>query len=187
MIIIHYFLTHGVTVHGIITIAADGQRDQSFIERSIRDIIENTKQALEDMRKECEELEADERNIESKISKKNEELERTEKRLKSLENVRPQFMEEAEKLERELQRYYDVYMEKHRNLDYLEHELDKYRRNEDERMEEQERKLRKMRERLLKEEVDLMRGEGREPDAHGGGGGAGGYAQRKEYHGETRG
>jgi hypothetical protein len=49
--------------------------------------------------------------------------------------VRPQFMEEAEKLEKELQRYYDVYMEKHRNLDYLEHELDKYRRNEEERME----------------------------------------------------
>jgi hypothetical protein len=44
-------------------------------------------------------------------------------------------MEEAEKLEKELQRYYDVYMEKHRNLDYLEHELDKYRRNEEERME----------------------------------------------------
>ena len=80
-------------------------------------------------------MDADERNIESKISKKQEELERTEKRLKSLENVRPQFMEEAEKLEKELQRYYDVYMEKHRNLDYLEHELDKYRRNEEERME----------------------------------------------------
>lgn len=89
-------------------------------------------------RKECEELEADERNMESKIAKKQEELERTEKRLKSLENVRPQFMEEAEKLEKELQRYYDVYMEKHRNLDYLEHELDKYRRNEEERMEVRE-------------------------------------------------
>jgi clusterin-associated protein 1 len=46
-------------------------------------------------RKECEELEADERNIDSKIKKKQDELERTEKRLRSLENVRPQFMDEV--------------------------------------------------------------------------------------------
>ena len=45
--------------------------------------------------KECEELEADERNIEMKIIKKQEELERSEKRFKSLENVRPQFMDEV--------------------------------------------------------------------------------------------
>ena len=49
-------------------------------------------------RKECEELEADERNIEMKIIKKQEELERSEKRYKSLENVRPQFMDEVEML-----------------------------------------------------------------------------------------
>eukprot|EP01038_Epipyxis_sp_PR26KG_P006134 gene6134-8458_t len=138
--------------------AADGPREQAYIERSIREVIENTKQSVEDMRKECEELEADERNIESKIKKKQEELERTEKRLKSLENVKPQFMEEAEKLEKELQKYYEIYMEKHRNLDYLEFELDKYRKLEEERKEEHDRRLKKMRERLLKEEVDLMRG-----------------------------
>jgi len=142
------------------TSAADGPKEQAYIERSIRDIIENTKQALEDMRKESEELEADERNLESKIKKKQEELERTEKRLKSLESVKPQFMEEAEKLEKELQRYYEVYMEKHRNLDYLEFELDKYRRSEEERKEEHDRKLKLMRERLYKEEVELMRGGG---------------------------
>ena len=34
-------------------------------------------------------------------------------------------MDEYEKLEKELQRYYEIYMEKFRNLDYLEHELDK--------------------------------------------------------------
>lgn len=49
-------------------------------------------------RKECEELEADERNIEMKIMKKQEELERSEKRYKSLENVRPQFMDEVRML-----------------------------------------------------------------------------------------
>ena len=46
-------------------------------------------------RKECEELEADERNMDSKIKKKQEELDRTEKRLRSLESVRPQFMDEV--------------------------------------------------------------------------------------------
>lgn len=69
-------------------------------------------------------------------------------------------MEEAEKLEKELQRYYEIYMEKHRNVDYLEFELDKYRRSEEERKEEHDRKLKKMRERLYKEEVELMRGGG---------------------------
>lgn len=93
-------------------------------------------------------------------------------------------MEEAEKLEKELQRYYDVYMEKHRNLDYLEHELDKYRRNEEERMAEHEKKLRKMRERLLKEEVDLMRGnrpdDADEDNRYGGGGGG-----RRDFNGHA--
>lgn len=138
--------------------SAEGSKDQVFVERKIREIIENTKQTVEDMTKECEELDADKKNLESKIVKKQEELERTEKRLKSLENVKPQFMEEAEKLEKELQRYYEIYMEKHRNLDYLEFELEKYRKFEEEQMQEQDRKLKKMRERLLKEEVDLMRG-----------------------------
>jgi clusterin-associated protein 1 len=109
-------------------------------------------------RKECEELEADEKNIEIKIKKKKEEYERTEKRLKNLENVRPQFMDEVEKLEKELQRYYEVYVEKYRNMDYLEAELTKYHRNEEERKEEHDRRLKKMRERLLKEEVELLRG-----------------------------
>jgi len=139
--------------------SSEGSREQAFIERSIRELIDNTRQTVEDLRKESEELEADERNIDTKIKKKQEELERTEKRLRSLENVRPQFMDEVEKLEKELQRHYDVYIEKFRNLDYLEHELEKYHKSEEERKEEHDRRLKKMRERLLKEEVDLLRGE----------------------------
>jgi len=138
--------------------AHDGSREYQFMESSARELIERTRQAVEDMRKECEELDADERNTDVKIRKKQEELERTEKRLRSLENVRPQFMDEVEKLEKELQRHYDVYMEKYRNLDYLEHELKKYHQQEQERMEEHDRKLKKMREKLLKEEVEILRG-----------------------------
>jgi clusterin-associated protein 1 len=138
--------------------AHEGSREYTFFERSATELVETSKQQVHDLKKECEELDADERNIDSKIKKKQEELERTEKRLRSLENVRPQFMDEVEKLEKELQNYYDVYLEKYRNLDYLEHELAKYHRKEEERKEEQERRLKKMRERLLKEEVEILRG-----------------------------
>ena len=62
-------------------------------------------------------------------------------------------------------------MEKYRNLDYLEHESAKHRKNEDERKEEQDKRLKKMRERLLKDEVDLLRGgragDGEEDDVRG--------------------
>ena len=143
----------------VATSSAEGSREHAFIERSLKEIIERTRQAVDDMKKEGDELDSDERNIELKIRKKQEELERTEKRMKSLESVRPQFMDEVEKLEKELQRHYDVYIEKFRNLDYLEHELGKYHKIEEEKKEEHERKLKKMRERLLKDEVELLRGE----------------------------
>lgn len=139
--------------------SAEGSREHAFIERSIKEIIERTRQTVEDMKREGDELDADERNIELKIRKKQEELERTEKRMKSLEMVRPQFMDEVEKLEKELQRHYDIYIEKFRNLDYLEKELNKYHKIEEEKKEDHQRKLKKMREKLLKDEVDLLRGE----------------------------
>ena len=60
----------------------EGSREYAYVERSLRELIDQTKQSVEDMKKECEELEADERNIEIKIKKKKEEVERTEKRLK---------------------------------------------------------------------------------------------------------
>ena len=109
-------------------------------------------------------MEADEKNLEAKIRKKQEELERAEKRLRSLENVRPQFMDEVEKLEKELQYHYDIYVEKFRNLDYVEHELEKYHTAEEERRVEQEKRLLKMRERLYREEVELLRGSKQDED-----------------------
>lgn len=138
--------------------AFEGSKEFNHIERSLKEIIEQVKQNAEDARKECEELEADEKSMDVKIKKKQEELERTEKRLRSLENVRPQFVEEAEKLEVELQGYYEVYITKHRNLDYLEHELNAYHKAEEERRLENESKLKRVRDKLLKEEVELLRG-----------------------------
>lgn len=42
-------------------------------------------------------------------------------------------MDEVEKLEKELQYHYDIYVEKFRNMDYVEHELEKYHKAEEER------------------------------------------------------
>ena len=52
-----------------------------------------------------------------------------------LQTRRPAFMDEYEKLEKELQKLYSVYLERFRNLDYLEHELETYNRQEQDKME----------------------------------------------------
>lgn len=138
--------------------AAEGSREYTFIERSVREQIEMTKEAVEDLSKETQGLDADEKNLESKIKKKQEELERTEKRLRSLESAKPQFMEEVENLEKELRYQYDIYVEKYKNLDYLEHELGRYHKLEEERKLQHDKKLERMRQRLNKEQLELFQG-----------------------------
>merc|ERR1712187_455394 len=113
-----------------------------------------------------EELQRDEKNLEQKIKKKQQELERSRKRLSSLVNVRPAFMDEYEKLEQELERYYEQYVGRFRNLDYLEHEIDVLNREEQERMEENDRALKRMQKRLRDEEWRLLRGEEDEKTAN---------------------
>ena len=89
-------------------------------------------------------LGSDEETLELKIEKKRQDLERNRKRLQSLANVRPAFMDEYERLEMELQRQYDVYVEKFRNLAYLEQQLDEQKRIEENRQEEREDSLRRV-------------------------------------------
>merc|ERR1719327_2601664 len=111
------------------------------------------------MTKHCDELEHDEKNLRNRINKKQADLERNEKRLKSLQTVRPAFMDEYEKLEMDLQRQYDIYLERFRNLDYLENELDLYNKSEKEKLEENDRSLKRMQKRLRDEELRTLRGE----------------------------
>ena len=89
-------------------------------------------------------LGSDEETLELKIEKKRQDLERNRKRLQSLANVRPAFMDEYERLEIELQRQYDVYVEKFRNSAYLEQQLDEQKRMEENRQEEREDSLRRV-------------------------------------------
>merc|ERR1719235_2247336 len=155
------------------------------IERAVGGVLGSHKSQLEQMKAMTEELQKDEKSLESKIKKKRQELERQRKRLDQLTTVRPAFMDEYEQLEQELEKYYDQYVGRFRNLDYLEHELDRFNKDEEEKMEENKRALKKMQKRLRDEEWRMLRGEGdddEEPKTKGkstrkpkgGGGGDGG-------------
>jgi clusterin-associated protein 1 len=133
--------------------------ETDVIERVLAQQLGSHGQNLEQMKQMSEELQRDEKQLEQKIRKKRQELERSRKRLGSLASVRPAFMDEYEQLEQELERYYEQYVGRFRNLDYLEHEMDALNREELDRMEANERALKKMQQRLRDEEWRLLRGE----------------------------
>jgi len=54
-------------------------------------------------------------------------------------------MDEYEIREQELQQIYTQYVERFRNLEFLEHELEKYRKAEEELIEQNNRRLRNIR------------------------------------------
>ena len=79
------------------------------------------------------ELERDEKILSEKISRQSAELDRAEKRLRSLTTVRPHYRDEYDRQEQELERLYQAYLEKFRNLEYLEHQMDLYTQQEEEK------------------------------------------------------
>jgi clusterin-associated protein 1 len=127
--------------------------------RSARDLVAALKENIDAMKKQCRDLEADEKGLDAKIKRKQADLERHEKRLKSLSSVRPAFMDEYEKLEKDLVRHYDGYLERFRNLEYLEHELDVYHKDEQDKVDENDRSLKRMQKKLREEELRQLRGE----------------------------
>jgi hypothetical protein len=68
-------------------------------------------------------------------------------------------MDEYELLEVELGDLFRVYLEKHRNLDYLQSQLDSHTQREKERMDENERKMREIQRKIKDDELSMMRGE----------------------------
>jgi len=137
----------------------ESNSEHEVVERAVMSMLGNHGQNLEQLKQMSEELQRDEKSLEQKIKKKRQELERCKKRLTSLVNVRPAFMDEYEQLEQQFERYYEQYVGRFRNLDYLEHALDMLNREEKERMEENERALKRMQKRLRDEEWRLLRGE----------------------------
>merc|ERR1719277_1052972 len=122
--------------------------ESEVVERAVSQLLGSHSQNLDQLKQTTEELQRDEKQLEQKIRKKRQELERCKKRLSSLASVRPAFMDEYEQLEQELERYYEQYVGRFRNLDYLEHEIDMLNREEQERIEENDRALKKMQKRL---------------------------------------
>lgn len=135
----------------------------SEFERRLRDMLQSIGQQVETLNNNVTNLSADATNLEQKIESKKAQQERAQKRLTSLLKVRPAFMEEYDRLEGELHQQFVTYLEHYRNLEYLENELSKFNSKEDALLAEQETKLKVMRERLRKEELQVLRG------AHGGG------------------
>lgn len=136
-----------------------GNTESEAVERAISTLLGNHSANLEQLKTMLDELQRDEKGLEQKIRKKKQELDRGRKRLGSLASVRPAFMDEYEQLEQELERYYEQYVGRFRNLDYLEYEIDVLNREEKERMEENDRALKRMQKRLRDEEWRLLRGE----------------------------
>lgn len=85
----------------------DTNKEQEYIEKCIKDLVETQKEQLSQMQKMVKNLETDEKNLDAKIKKRGGDLERAEKRMKSLQNVRPAFMDEYEKLETDLETLYN--------------------------------------------------------------------------------
>ncbi|KAF4718743.1 Clusterin-associated protein 1 [Perkinsus olseni] len=68
-------------------------------------------------------------------------------------------MDEYEELQEYLDRLYEAYVDRFRNLDYLEQELDMLNREEQERVDANERKLKALQKKLREEEWKLLRGD----------------------------
>jgi clusterin-associated protein 1 len=106
-----------------------------------------------------ENLHKNEETLTEKKLRRMHELEQTRKRHGKMKNFRPAFMDEYEKKEQELQQLYQIYVERYRNIEYLENELEKYRKQEAELVENNQRRLALMRKKLKDDELRIMRGE----------------------------
>jgi clusterin-associated protein 1 len=132
--------------------------------------IDDIKDILSRKNSECEEIVTslknnienvlkDEESLREKLNTKKADLVRSRKRLTRLQGFRPSYMDEFEVKEKELQDLYTQYVERHRNIEYLENELDKYRKAEAEAMEENKRRLAMLRKKMKEEELAIMRGD----------------------------
>eukprot|EP00391_Amoebophrya_sp_Ameob2_P003370 CAMPEP_0179003998 /NCGR_PEP_ID=MMETSP0795-20121207/13021_1 /TAXON_ID=88552 /ORGANISM="Amoebophrya sp., Strain Ameob2" /LENGTH=400 /DNA_ID=CAMNT_0020698133 /DNA_START=807 /DNA_END=2009 /DNA_ORIENTATION=+ len=137
----------------------DSNSEQEVVERSVTALLSSNVEQLQQRKQSLQELQKDEKNLETKIKKKKQELDRCTGRLTQLTSVRPAFMDEYEKLEEELAKVYESYVSRFRNLDYLEYELDQLNREEESRMEQNARELKRLQKRLREEEWRMLRGD----------------------------
>lgn len=162
-------------VEGELNSRADRQRilsratEVGEFERRLRELLSNVTQQVEQYQQSIVNLNADEGNLEQKIENKKAHLERAQKQYRSAMATNPAFLKEYENHEKKLQTHFVSYLEQYRNLEFLENQVAKFNAKEDALLEEQETKLKVMRERLRKEELKNIRG----------GGAAGALAQKR--------
>ena len=132
----------------------DQNTEQQYIEKCIRNIIDQQTRKMEEMKETVKSLRGDEAVLMNTIQRRRLELERADKRLKGIENVKPEFQEEYERLEAELERFYATYVEKYTNIDYLEFELDMYNFKDSQRRQNQEKVIEKLKVQHLKNQKD---------------------------------
>eukprot|EP01016_Furgasonia_blochmanni_P041063 TRINITY_DN5295_c0_g1_i8.p1 TRINITY_DN5295_c0_g1~~TRINITY_DN5295_c0_g1_i8.p1 ORF type:complete len:450 (+),score=104.33 TRINITY_DN5295_c0_g1_i8:65-1414(+) len=137
----------------------ESNSEQQYIEKCVKELIEQQAEQINEMQKYVANLERDEKTLDEKIKRRAMELDRAEKRLKTLTNVRPAYMDEYERLENELDKIYGIYLEKFRNLEYLEHQLDLYNQEEQEKLSEAQKALKAMQKKIKDEELRMLRGE----------------------------
>ena len=128
--------------------AVNSNIDLEEIERAVQNSIQSVKENITNLDIQLDELEKDKTNLESKIEKRRAELERSEKRLSTLQSVRPAYMDEYEQLQAKMQDLYTKYLERHRNLEYLESQLELHRSTEQRQIDAASKKIRKMQRRL---------------------------------------
>jgi len=149
------------------TAVLNRQMDMEEVERVIRTSMGRVKEDTERAEEELVNLERDERSLETKIEKRKAELERNQKRLATLQGVRPAYMDEYERLQTQLQNMYVVYLERFRNLEFLEAEMEKHNRAEMEKIEENQRNMKRMQKKIHEEELRILKGEGQYGMARG--------------------
>lgn len=132
----------------------DTNTEQQYIEKCIRNIIDQQTKKKSEMEDTVKQLRLDEGELSNKIQRRKQELERAEKRLKGIENVKPEYQEEYERLEAELERFYAIYVEKFTNIDYLEYELDMYNLKDTQRRAKQEQVISKLIDQHKRQEKD---------------------------------
>lgn len=132
--------------------------------KSIREmVVKQDEEAQEMIKNLTENIQATKRDEESYLSKKKRketELERFQKRLSRMDTFRPTFMDEFEAKQLEIQQMFEEYAIKARNLEYLERELERYREKELKIIEEKERQMEVLRQRIRDEELRMLRSGG---------------------------
>jgi clusterin-associated protein 1 len=111
---------------------SDAKKEQEQIEKKIITILKNQESTLEQLDDHIIQLKQRSNELEEEIKMKQVELERADKRLESLQNAKPAHFNEQRQLEAELSYVYRIYVEKIRNHDFLENQLEKYLKIEEE-------------------------------------------------------